>query len=348
MDLSERKKKILSAVIETNIKSKQAEAVSSKQLQEEYMPKVSSATIRNELNALEEMGFLTHLHISSGRVPTKEGYEMYINELMGERKLSEVEKENIKSEFSSRLLSLREIIENSAKTISKATNYTSIVYAEGDDSAVIKDIMLYPVSRTTQLVVVVTTERVINEIANLGTNDEAYLNSASRILKDLFVGKPLSLIVDEDFRDKIVTAELQKYKVVFDRVIEIIQSNEQGYLGNLSIAGKDKLIEYPEFNDTEKIKKAVSLFENKESVIPLIKNGNDLELSITIGSDKSGLEDCSVVTISCNLSDTKQIKAGVIGPMRMDYQKAISVLKEVALTIENTLKNNEGDINERE
>ena len=149
------------------------------------MPKVSSATIRNELNALEEMGFLTHLHTSSGRVPTKEGYEMYTSELMGERKLSEAEKENIKSEFSSRLLSLREIIENSAKTISKATNYTSIVYAEGDDSAIIKDIMLYPVSRTTQLVVVVTTERVINEIANLGTNDENYLKSASTILRDL-------------------------------------------------------------------------------------------------------------------------------------------------------------------
>ena len=347
MDLSERKKKILSAVIETNIKSNQTEAVSSKQLQEEYMPKVSSATIRNELNALEEMGFLTHLHTSSGRVPTREGYEKYTSELMEEKKLSESEKETIKSNFSSKLLSLRDIIEKSAKTISKATNYTSIVYAERANKAIIKDIKFYPVSRTTQLVVVVTSDRVINELSNLGTNDENDLNSASAILRDLFVDKPLSLIINKDFRDKVVTKELQKYKVVFDKVIEIIESNEQKYLGDISIAGKDKLMDYPEFNNTEKLKKAVSLFEDKDSIIPLLKNGDDLELSINVGSDKSGLEDCSLVTITCNLNDEKHITAGVIGPMRMDYQKAVSVLKEVAYTIENTLAENQGDENER-
>ena len=126
MDLSERKKKILSAVIETNIKNKNAEAVSSKQLQEEYLPKLSSATIRNELNALEEMGYLTHLHTSSGRVPTKEGYEKYINELMRERRLTAKEKDVIQSNFAHKLINIRDIIERSAKTISKATNYASI------------------------------------------------------------------------------------------------------------------------------------------------------------------------------------------------------------------------------
>ena len=122
MDLSERKKKILSAVIETNVKSKSADAVSSKQLQEEYLPKISSATIRNELNALEEMGYLTHLHTSSGRVPTKEGYEKYISELMHEKKLTPKEKEAIQSNFANKLVSIKDIIERSAKTISKAMN----------------------------------------------------------------------------------------------------------------------------------------------------------------------------------------------------------------------------------
>lgn len=347
VDLSERKKKILSAVIETNIKSNQTEAVSSKQLQEEYLPKISSATIRNELNALEEMGFLTHPHTSAGRIPTKEGYEKYTKELMSEKKLSEHEKENIKSNFSKKLLSIRDVIEKSAQTISKATNYTSIVYAEREDSAIVKDIMLYPVSRTTQLVVVVTTERVINEIANLGTNEEKDLSAASKILKDLFVGKPLSLIINQDFRDKLVTNELQKYKTVFDRVIEIIENNEQNYIGDFSIAGKDKLMEYPEFNDAEKIKKTVSLFDNKEAILPLIKSENDVEISISVGNDNGGLEDCSVITINCNLNDDKHIKASVIGPMRMDYQKAVSVLKEVANTIQSSLTDEEGEWNDK-
>ena len=338
MDLSERKKKILSAVIETNVKSKKAEAVSSKQLQEEYLPKLSSATIRNELNALEEMGYLTHLHTSSGRVPTKEGYEKYISELMHEKKLTQREKENIQSNFANKLVSIRDIIERSAKTISKATNYTSIVYSGPSNRAIIKDIKLYPVSPTTQLVVVVTNENVINELTNLGTNNEEDLKSAADILKELFIGKPLSLIKNKDFRNKVVTKELKKYKTVFDRVLDIISSGNNSHHNNLSIAGKDKLMEYSEFNDIEKFKKAVTLFEDSESLIPLIDKDDDLEISISVGSDDdTGLEDCSVITVSCNVNGGTKITAGVVGPMRMDYSKAVSVLKEVAETIENTL-----------
>lgn len=342
MDLSERKKRILSAVIETNIKSDRAEAVSSKWLQEEYLPKVSSATIRNELNALEEMGYLTHLHTSSGRVPTKEGYEKYAAELMQEKKLSAKEKEIIKSNFAEKMVSIRDIIERSAKTISKATNYASVVYSEPVNNAIIKDIKLYPVSKTTQLVVVVTSERVINEIANLGTNDENDLNAASSILKDLFENRPLSTIKNREFRDKVVTKELQKYKFVFDRVLDIIESSSEGYKGNISVAGKEKLIDYPEFNDVQKVKKAVSLFENNDQILPLIKNGNNLEISINVGGNEEGLEDCSIISVSCNVLGEQTITAGVIGPMRMDYSKTISVLKEVAETIENAL-NDEGE-----
>ncbi len=345
MDLSDRKKKILSAVIETNVKSKKAETVSSKQLQEEYLPKLSSATIRNELNALEEMGYLTHLHTSSGRVPTKEGYEKYISELMHEKKLTSRERESIQSNFANKLISIRDIIERSAKTISKATNYTSVVYSGPSNKAVIKDIKLYPVSPTTQLVVVVTNENVINELTYLGTNSEDDLKSASDILKELFIGKPLSLIKNSDFRNKVVTKELTKYKTVFDRVLDIISAETNNISNNLSIAGKDKLMEYSEFNDIEKFKKTVSIFENHESLIPIFDADDDVEISINVGSDDTGLEDCSVIKITCNINDGTKITAGVVGPMRMDYSKAVSVLKEVAETIENTL-NTKGDYDE--
>lgn len=336
MDLSERKKKILSAVIETNIKNKNAEAVSSKQLQEEYLPKLSSATIRNELNALEEMGYLTHLHTSSGRVPTKEGYEKYINELMRERRLTAKEKDVIQSNFAHKLINIRDIIERSAKTISKATNYASIVYSGPSRNAIIEDIKLYPVSKTTQLIVVVTDENIINELAYLGTNNENDLKTAGDILKELFIGKPLSLIKDREFREKVVTKELKKYKEVFDKVLDAIMASNH-ISDDITIAGKEKLIEYPEFNDVEKLKKTIATLEQSESIIPMLKNDDGLELSINIGGDDSGIEDCSVVTVSCNVKGKSKITAGVIGPMRMDYPKAISVLKEVAETIENVL-----------
>jgi heat-inducible transcriptional repressor len=340
MDLSERKKKILSAVIETNIKNKNATAVSSKQLQEDYLPMLSSATIRNELNALEEMGYLTHLHTSSGRVPTRVGYEKYINELMREKKLTQREKESIQSNFANKLVNIRDIIERSAKTISKATNYASVVYSGPSRNAIIEDIKLYPVSKTTQLIVVVTDEKVINELANLGTNDEADLKSSADILKELFIGKPLSLIKDREFRDKVVTKQLTKYKEVFDKVLDAIWASQENASNEITIAGKDKLIDYPEFNDVDKLRKTVSALE-KDKIIPIMSNNEDLELSINFCDDESGLEDCSVISISCNIEGKPKITAGVIGPMRMDYPKAISVLKEVAETIENSLR--EGD-----
>ena len=342
MDLSERKKKILSAVIETNINSDHEEAVSSKWLQEEYLPKISSATIRNELNALEEMGYLTHLHTSSGRVPTKEGYEKYISELMREKKLSKKEKNLIKADFTKKLVNIKDIIERSAKTISKATNYASIVYSGPSKGAIIKDIKLYPVSEKTQLVVVVTNEKIINELANLGTNNPNDLKSASDILKDLFVGKKLSLINNVAIRNKIVTKELKKYQHVFEKVLEVIETSEFNSSENISIAGKEKLIEYPEFENINKLKKTFKALEKTENMIPILSYDKDLELSINIGNDESDLSDCSVVTISCNVCGDSKITAGVIGPVRMDYPKAISVLREVSEAIENVLSDEGG------
>ncbi|MBQ7917222.1 MAG: hypothetical protein IJ310_00210, partial [Clostridia bacterium] len=279
-------------------------------------------------------------HTSSGRVPTRVGYEKYINELMREKKLTQKEKESIQSNFANKLVNIRDIIERSAKTISKATNYASVVYSGPSRNAIIEDIKLYPVSKTTQLIVVVTDEKVINELANLGTNDEADLKSSGDILKELFVGKPLSLIKDREFRDKVVTKQLTKYKEVFDKVLDAIWASQEHSSNEITIAGKDKLIDYPEFNDVDKLRKTVSALE-KERIIPIMSASEDLELSINFCDDESGLEDCSVISISCNIEGKPKITAGVIGPMRMDYPKAISVLKEVAETIENSLR--EGD-----
>ena len=343
MYLSERKRKILSAVIETNINSDHEEAVSSKWLQEEYLPKISSATIRNELNALEEMGYLTHLHTSSGRVPTREGYEKYISELMQEKKLSQKEKNMIKADFTKKLVNIKDIIERSAKTISKATNYASVVYSGPSRGAIIKDIKLYPVSAKTQLVVVVTNEKIINELANLGTNNPEELKSASDILNDLFVGKKLSIIKNNPIRNKIVTKELKKYQFVFEKVLEVIESAEKSAGENISIAGKEKLIEYPEFENISKLKKTFKALEKTENMIPILTDDKNVELSINIGDEDSELSDCSVVTISCNVGGDSKITAGVIGPVRMDYPKAISVLREVSDAIENVLKDEGGN-----
>ena len=154
MNLSERKKNILKAVINETIKT--AEPVSSSDLQRDYLSDVSSATIRNELAALEEMGFLSQPHTSSGRLPTVEGYKKYISELMTEQKLSKTEADKIKEQFSGRIKNVSELLENTAKVISDASNYASIVSLGVTDSAQINNVMLVKLDEKQILSVIVT------------------------------------------------------------------------------------------------------------------------------------------------------------------------------------------------
>ena len=121
LGLSERKKKILKAVVEENLRV--AEPVSSKKIVDSYMSDVSSATIRNELMALEEMGLLYHPHTSSGRLPTSEGIKRYVEELMPTRKLTGKELAAIKSTFDNKISNLEQTLRKTAKTISDATDY---------------------------------------------------------------------------------------------------------------------------------------------------------------------------------------------------------------------------------
>ena len=326
MKLSKRKEKILKAVVESNLSS--GEPISSKAIQQDYLPDVSSATIRNELMSLEELGYLKHLHTSSGRVPTEEGYKKYVSELMPAKKLSKKEILQIQSNFTDKLVNLNDIMMRSAKTISDACNYASVVYMGARDIATIEQIKIVSVSSTTKLVVVSTDLGLISEMANLGETKEEELAEAGKIMTKLFAGKPLSSLEEE--RDNI-SKELIKYKDIFDKIIIAIAKKQSQKL--LAVAGKEKFMDYPEFEDINKLKSAMKLMDNTDELLPIMQNANandDVEINISVGEGKDNL---SIVTATYKIKGDKTFSAGVVGPVRMDYAKAVSVLKEVSDTI---------------
>ncbi len=328
MKLSKRKEKILKAVVESNLSS--GEPISSKTIQKDYLPDVSSATIRNELMSLEELGYLTHLHTSSGRVPTSEGYKKYVSELMPTKKLSKTEIRQIQENFTDKLVNLNDIMLRSAKTISDVANYASVVYMGVSDTATIKDIKLVNISKSTQLVVVVTDLGVISEMADLNSPTDSELDEASKIMTKLFTGKPLTALEDQT---QIISEELLKYKVMFQKIIQAISKREDS-TKQIAVAGKEKFMDYPEFEDISKLKKAIKLIDNQEELLPILKGADSdgVEISISVGgSDNSS--DCSIVTATYKIKGDKTFSAGVVGPVRMDYAKAISVLREVSDTI---------------
>ena len=328
MKLSQRKEKILKAVVESNLTS--GEPISSKTIQQTYLPDVSSATIRNELMSLEELGYLTHLHTSSGRVPTSEGYKKYVSELMPTKKLTKKEIMQIQSNFTDKLVGLNDIMIRSAKTISDACNYTSIVYMGARDTAIIENIKLVSVSPTTKLVVVVTDMGVISEMANLGSPTDKELDEASRIMTELFKGKPLSALETER---SAISKELVKYKELFEKIIETI-SKRGDKNKQITVAGKEKMMDYPEFENVDKLKKAIKLLDSTDELVPILKQNpsDEFEINISVGGSDNNT-DLSIVTATYKLKGDKTFSAGVVGPVRMDYAKAISVLKEVSDTI---------------
>lgn len=333
VNLSERKKKILSAVIDESIKT--AEPVSSKDVQEKYVRDCSPATIRNELMALEEMGFLSQPHTCSGRIPTTEGYKMYVDELMQVKKLSKKETEMLRDSFDNHLVNLDDIMQKAAKTISDATNYASVVYYGIASEAVVDKILLVPVSKFSTLVIVSTDLGIIKEETSQIVASEEEMMQASKILTKVFGGKKLEEIENGYI---LVTKELARYKDIFDTIIQIITKRDNDISKNMAVSGKDKLLDYPEYHDIGKLKNAISVLDKKELLYPLIAGDGNLEISVKVGGDeKLGIKDCSVVSATYKVNGKTIGSAGVVGPLRMDYGKVVSILKNVTDILEENI-----------
>ena len=332
--LSERKKKILKAVIDDNIAS--AEPVSSKDLQQKYMQHISSATIRNELMALEEMGYLFQPHTSAGRLPTANGFRRYIEEILSDEDLSKEDLENIEDKLSLQSDTIEELAIKTARVLSSETNYASIVVLGGMSNAVVESVKLVRLTDELGLVVLVTDMGVIKDItinfSSPSTEEDCIL--VSKLLTDALRGKTMEEINTFETGMEIGSV-LAKYKAVVDQVLDAIVHRKEKKV--TKIDGASNLLNQPEYQDIDKAQKAMQLFEHTENLTPILEKGNGLEVSIQIGEDQ--LENCSVVSLNY-LSNGKPIgRAGVIGPMRMDYKKVIKVLRQLNKTFEKNNKN---------
>lgn len=326
--LSDRKKKILRAVISENIKKPQA--VSSKDLHEKYFEDVSSATIRNELMALEEMGYLFQPHTSAGRVPTVDGFRKYISELMPEKELTKKEIEDLKSQFNAKISGVEDLAQVVARTLSTVTDYASVVYVNELLPAVIDSVKIVRITDNDAIVLVVTDLGVIKDLTikiDEDLTDEDLL-SAGKFLTQVVGGMEIGELNDVDVEEEL-TSLAERYKELFSVVIEAITSREQKPI--LKVEGASNLLSQPEYNNPEQARNTLKLFESKEVLAPLIQTGNDVEISIKVGEDEN--QNCSVVSATYKINGKNVGRAGIVGPVRMDYAKAVSVLKEVNTVI---------------
>ena len=319
MELSDRKKKILQYVVDDYIET--AVPVSSKSLTERHLKDISSATVRNELSALEELGYLTQLHTSSGRVPSAEAYKLYVSDLMVKDKLSAKELDYIKKIFLEKADNLEEVIKNTTKVISELTSYTSVGIQSHDLSEKIVSIKFFRYKPDSALVIIVTEMRLLkdNFIAVPESMTEEQLKDAEKVLDNMCRNKTFGEICEmkPEMEDSFMG-----YKNIFVNVIEALKTYVQTTGDDVVTAGEDKILDHPEYADIGKIKDFLSVVTSKDKVMTLLSGDNrDIKINVKIGADGYDEipKECSLVTATYSANGNKLGTYGVIGPIRMDY-----------------------------
>lgn len=339
MELSDRKKKILQYVVDDYIET--AVPVSSKSLTEKHMNNVSSATIRNELSALEELGYLTQLHTSSGRVPSAEAYKLYVSDLMVKDKLTAKELDYIKKIFLDKADNLEEVIRNTTKVISELTSYTSVGMPNKDGKEKIESVKFFRFRKDSALVLIVTEFRLLkdNYITVSENMTDEQLSDAEKVLCNMFKGRTFEDICN---MKPEVEDNFLGYKNIFVNVIEALKTYVETSGEDVVIAGEDKIFEHPDYADVGKIKDFLSVVTSKDKVMNLLV-GEDrhIKINVKIGSDGYDEipKECSLVTATYSANGTPLGTYGVIGPVRMDYQKVVAVLENVGRILESIITN---------
>lgn len=332
--LSDRKKKILCAVVDSYIEK--ASPISSKDIQQEYLRECSSATIRNELSALESMGFLIQPHVSAGRVPSEKAFRFYVNELMVSNNLSIDEAEMIEKYFNRKINSLEDIITAVTRVISDVTNYTAVV-VKADMSDTITAIKLLDLSNGKLLVVIVTDSRVLKDgIIDLPDDfDERSVMQAQHWLNKLFVGKHVSEFINFDYPMSLVNDEISQFNVLFKKIIDVLKKQSLTSGMDVEMYGESKILQHSEYFDVNSARKFMSEMENKDKVAEMLTDdgGENGSVTIKIGACDNAPEGCSVVTTRVSLGENVSGSIGVIGPVRMDYRKVLSVLDKISQII---------------
>ncbi|RKD34748.1 heat-inducible transcriptional repressor HrcA [Thermohalobacter berrensis] len=338
MDLNERKLKILQAIIHSYIKK--AQPVGSRTIAKKYNLGVSSATIRNEMSDLEELGYLVQPHTSAGRIPSDKAYRLYVDSLMELKSISSLERKKIKKGLSKEIREIEQLIQNSAKILSKLTNYTSLAIAPQFKKSRLKHIQLVPIDERKVLVVIVTDTGIAKNTIFMMDNDitHDHLNKITNYLNAKLKGHPIEYIGSSLEYELI--QEMYSLKNTINQVVPLIyQAVDELEEVDLYANGVTNIFNFPEYNDVSKAKAFLSFIEDKNLVVDMLMKSGLQDIEIKIGKENcyEEVKNCSLITATYSLNGKTIGKIGVIGPTRMDYSKVISIVKTISLNLNDIL-----------
>lgn len=330
--ISDRKKKILQSVVNEYVET--AAPVSSKAITQKHLTEVSSATVRSELAALEDMGYLTQFHTSGGRVPSPKAYKLYIEELMERNALTPEQIAFIRESFAKRAANAESIVKSVADLISELTDYTSVALAD-PSAETVKNVGLFPCGEKA-LLLLVTDLRILKDsfITLPDGMDEEELSRISATLQTVFGGRRLDSVREAEAE---AMSAFTSYRQVCREILDALFAYTSRK--DVVLSGESKSLQKPEYDDAGKVKEFLSLIESKEKIGELLA-GDDPEIRIQVKIGGEGVpEDCSLVSANYSVGGRQLGTYGVVGPVRMDYAKVVSVLENVGKILEKLVKN---------
>ena len=327
--LDERKMKILQAIIRNYLET--GEPVGSRTISKYTDLNLSSATIRNEMADLEELGYIVQPHTSAGRIPSDKGYRLYVDQMMEEK---EREVEELKGILLEKEDKMDHLLKQVAKVLAQNTNYATIISAPQIHRNKVKFIQLSRVD-THQLLAVIVIEG--NVIKNNILNVKEVLDDETLLKLNILLNTHLNGLSLEEINLSMITAMKQQAGIhssivgnVIDAVADAIKADEDL---EIYTSGANNIFKYPELADNQKASELINTFEEKqllnELVVDRLADENNTGIQIYIGDETpvKTMKDCSIVTATYELEEGMKGTIGIIGPKRMDYDKVVGTLK---------------------
>ena len=335
MDLDERKLKILQAIIRNYLET--GEPVGSRTISKYTDLNLSSATIRNEMTDLEELGYIVQPHTSAGRIPSDKGYRLYVDQMLAEKeeKLDHAAQEV--KEMHQMLLEkedkMESILKQMAKMLAINTNYATLVTAPQVKGNKIKFLQLSRVD-VGQLLATIVVEG--NVIKNNMIHVEKSLDDETLLKLNILLNTNLNGLPIEDINLAMITKLKQQAGIydgiiaeVMDAVAAVIRENDDI---EIYTSGANNIFKYPELSDNQRASELINTLEEKQMLTELVQDSmadeNNTGIQVYIGNETpvQTMKDCSVVTATYELEEGVKGTIGIIGPRRMDYDKVISTL----------------------
>ncbi|AGC69005.1 heat-inducible transcription repressor HrcA [Thermoclostridium stercorarium subsp. stercorarium DSM 8532] len=328
--LSERKKQILKTLVDDYIRT--AQPVGSRTISRKHELGLSSATIRNEMADLEEMGYISQPHTSAGRVPSDKGYRFYVDHLMQVQALKMEEIRQIRDAIERKINEINTLIRRASDIISSITGYASVALSPSLSKASLKSVQVLPVDEKKLLIVIVTSAGVVKNHV-IRVNNEIEINHDALTILTNYLQKKLNGLIIENIELPLIN-DVQTETGVSDEIIDPVMEGlkkcmQEADDTELIMNGITNLLNHPEFSDVIKVKELFELFNEQHTIKSLMsaamKKGK-INVQIGMENEHEVMRDCSVVTTVYNLGDTELGTLGIIGPTRMYYSRVFSAM----------------------